>query len=344
MSYTLTELLSAPQAVREVIEVNVQAIKAIARDAKTRGITNITTVARGTSDNAATYFKYMAEIIGGFMVSKYSQSVTTIYNAQINLKKNMILAISQSGMSEDAILVATSAKESGAMTVAVTNNRESKLAKICDHHIYLQEVEEKSIVATKTFLAQMTAMYMLANELSSNFAKMNVSTLPKKLENFLAEYQEGILEFSKQNKDINNFVILSRGMLQGITSEFSLKMMEVAYKFSRPYSTTDFLHGPIAIVEEGTTVVLVAPDSVFREEFVSMATRLSLLGANLIAITDIKEISDIAKSALIMPAMRELETPFIYTMALELISTYVSEELGLNPDAPRNLKKITSTK
>ncbi len=200
MSYTLTELLSAPQAVREVIETNAKSIKAIARDARTRGISNITTVARGTSDNAATYFKYMAEIIGGFMVSKYSQSVTTIYNASINLKKNMILAISQSGMSEDAILVATSAKEAGAMTVAVTNNKNSTLAKICDHHIYLQEVEERSIIATKTFVAQLTAMYMLANELSPSPAKMNVSTLPKMLEEFIADYQETILDTPCNNQ------------------------------------------------------------------------------------------------------------------------------------------------
>ncbi len=344
MSFTLTELLSAPSVVREAIDMNRNVIKSIAHSAKTRGITNITTVARGASDTATTYFKYMAEVVGGFMVSKYSASITTIYGAHVNLSKNMLLAVSQSGMSEDTIMVAQSAKNSGALTVAVTNNPESTLAKLCDFHIYLKAGEQRSVVSTKTYVSQLSVMYMLANALSSNPAKMNISTVPKLLENFISENIAQIEASAKLNAKINNFIVLSRGMMQGVSAKFSHMMMEVAGKFSRPYSTTDFMHGPIAIVEEGTNIVMIAPDSVFSEEFIDMTTRLTLLGANIIAITDIKQISDIAGSALIMPKTRELEAPFVYAMALELIATYVSEELGFNPDSPRNLKMVANTK
>ncbi|MFI3229446.1 MAG: SIS domain-containing protein [Bacillota bacterium] len=344
MSFTLTELLSAPSVVRETIDMNRDVIKSIAHSAKTRGITNITTVARGASDTAITYFKYMVEVVGGFMVSKFSPSIATIYGASVNLSKNMVLAVSQSGMSEDTIIVAESAKKSGALTIAVTNNPDSTLAKLCDYHIYLKAGEQRSVVSTKTYVSQLTVMYMLANALSSNPAKMNISTIPIALETFINENSDKLASFAKQNANINNFIVLSRGMMQGVAAKFSHMMMEVACKFSRPYSTTDFMHGPIAIVEEDTNIVIVAPDSVFSEEFINMTTRLSLLGANIIAITDIKQISDIASSALIMPKTRELEAPFIYAMALELIATHVSEELGFNPDSPRNLKMVANTK
>lgn len=344
MSNMLNEFLSAPDVVREVVGNNKKIISAIAKEFKARAIANITTVARGTSDNAATYFKYVVEAIGGIMVSKFSPSITTIYGSHVNLSKNMVLAISQSGMSTDTLMVVESAKRSGAMTVAVTNNPESPLAKACDFHIYLLAGEERSVAATKTFLAQLTAMYMLANGLSASTAKMNISSVPPLLDAFITNDKENIKNFAIKTKDVNNFIILSRGMLQSISAELSLKMMESAYRFSRPFSTCEFLHGPISLVEEGTNVVMLAPSSEFSDEFISMATRLSLLGARIYAFTDIKEVADIAYASFNMPACRGMETPFIYTMAVELYAAFVSEALGLDPDAPRNMKKVTITK
>lgn len=340
----LNEFLSAPEVVREVIANNKQVITSIAKEFKRRGITNITTVARGTSDNAATYFKYLVEVIGGIMVSKFSPSITTVYGSKVNLANNMVLAISQSGMSTDTLMVVESAKQTGAMTVAVTNNVDSPLAKMCDFHIYLTAGEERSVVATKTFMAQLTAMYMLANSLSPSPAKMNISELPPLLEKFVAESKENIKTFAEQTKYLSNFVILSRGMLQSVSAELSLKMMESCYRLSRPFSTCEFMHGPIALVEEGTPILLLAPASEFSQEFVNMATRLSLLGASIIAITDIKEVEDIAQFSLRMPFCRGMETPFLYTLAIELYVAFFAESLGINPDNPRNMKKVTITK
>ena len=110
MSVMLNEFLSAPDVVRNVTQANKQVIKDIAKVFKERGITNITTVARGTSDNAATYFKYVVEAIGEVMVSKFTPSITTVYGAKVNLSKNMVLAISQSGMSTDTLMVVEAAR------------------------------------------------------------------------------------------------------------------------------------------------------------------------------------------------------------------------------------------
>ncbi|MFA5449542.1 MAG: SIS domain-containing protein [Clostridia bacterium] len=342
MSIMLSEFLTAPAVIREVVNANKKVIADIAKDFKERGLTNITTVARGTSDNAATYFKYIVEVIGGIMVSKFTPSITTVYNSSVNLKDNMVIAVSQSGMSTDTLMVVEGAKATGALTVGITNNPESPLAKLCHYHINLMAGEERSVAATKTFLAQLTVMYMLANALSRSTAKMNISEIPPMLETFIEESKNDLSAFAEQTKNLNNYIILTRGLLQSIASELSLKMMENAYRFSRPFSTCDFMHGPIALVEEGTKVIMLAPNSEFSQEFINMATRLSLLGAEIIAFTDIKEVADIAQISFRMPACRGMETPFIYTMAVELYAAYTAEALGIS--APRNMNKVTITK
>ena len=344
MSVMLNEFLAAPDVVRNVMAQNKQVIKDIAKAFKARGITNITTVARGTSDNAATYFKYIVEAIGEVMVSKFTPSITTVYKAKVNLSKNMVLAISQSGMSTDTHMVLEAAKETGALTVAVTNNAESPLAKIADFHIDLAAGEEQSVGATKTFLAELVAMFLLSNALSPIPARMNPAELPPLLRDFIDEYKDTIKAFAESTQNINNFLILTRGLPQCAASELSLKMMESCYKLSRSFSTSEFMHGPISVVEEGTPVLLLAPDSEFTNEFISMATRLGLLGANIISFTDISEVKRMSSKCLDMPTCRGLNAPFIYSLAVELYVAFMAEALGINPDAPRNRTKITITK
>jgi glutamine---fructose-6-phosphate transaminase (isomerizing) len=344
MSVMLNEFLDAPNVVRGVITRNKKVIAEIAEEFKRRGITNITTVARGTSDNAATYFKYIVEAIGHIIVSKFTPSITTVYGAKVNLHNNMLLAVSQSGMSTDTLMVAQNAKDTGAMTVAVTNDPNSPLAKLCDYHIFLAAGLEQSVGATKTFLAQLSSMYLLSNALSPSPAKMNIAQLPPILENFIQENKKGIQDFAESLKEINNFVILTRGLTQAVASELSLKMMTTCYKLSRPFSTCDFMHGPISMVEDGTPIMILAPDSEFTEEFVAMTTRLSLLGANVYSFTDIQEVQNMSKQSFKMPPCRGTNSPFLYSMAIELFVVYMAQSLGINPDTPRNAKKITITK
>jgi len=344
VSIMLNEFLSAPDVIRSVITENKKVWSLIAKEFKKRSLTNITTVARGTSDNAATYFKYLVETIGEIMVSKFTPSVTTYYGAQVNLKNNMVLAISQSGQSTDTLMVVQGAKQVGAMTVAVTNNPDSPLAQICDFHINLAAGIERSLSATKSFIAQLTAMFLLSNSLSSITAKMNVAELPYMVDKFINDFKDKIKGFADKNKSIDNFIVLTRGLNQAVASELSLKMMEVCGKLNRPFSTADFMHGAICMVKEETEIIMLAPASEFSEEFVDLARRLSLLGAHLISFTDIKEIQSVSTSYLDMPLVRGMNTPFLYTIAIELFVVYMAEALNLDPDKPKNKKKITITK
>ena len=226
MSIMLNEFLAAPEVVKSVATANKKVIADIAREFKERGITNIATIARGTSDSAATYFKYIVEAIGEIVVAKLSPSITTIYGSKVNLKNTLVIAISQSGMSLDSVMVLKSAKETGALTVAVTNNVESDLAKVADYHVDLQAGVEQSVYATKTYLAEMVAMFMLSNALSSVTAKMNVMQLPQILRSFVDENKEALKTFAEETKDSIGGVVLTRGMLQSVASELSLKIMD----------------------------------------------------------------------------------------------------------------------
>lgn len=344
MSIMLNEFLSAPEVVRKVATANKKVIQEIANEFKERGISNIATVARGTSDSAATYFKYIVETIGEIVVSKLSPSVTTVYGSRVNLKNTMVIAISQSGMSTDTVMVLKSAKETGALTVAVTNNPESELALIADFHIDLHAGVEESVSATKSYLAEMVAMFMLSNALSPVTAKMNVMELPNILQSFIDEKVDDLKVFAEETKDVNNFIVLTRGLLQSVAIEMSLKMMETCYTNSNAFSTSQFMHGPISIVEEGSQIIMLAPDSEFRDEFIAMATRLTLLGAEIIAFTDIPEIKHMAYKSFDMPSYRGMTLPFVYALATELYSVFVGEIKGNNVDCPRNRKKVTITK
>ncbi len=343
MSIMLNEFLAAPEAVKNVAIANKKVIGEIAKEFKERGITHIATVARGTSDSAATYFKYIVETIGKIIVAKITPSVVTAYGSNLNLKNTMVIAVSQSGMSTDTIMVIESAKKSGALTVAITNNPESKLSKASDYNIDLRSGVEESVSATKTYLAQMVAMFMLSNALSPVTAKMNVMELPQVLKSFVDENNDAIKAFADETKDLDNFIVLTRGLLQSVGAEFSLKMIEICHTLSNCFSTSQFLHGPISIVEEGTKIVLLAPDGEFRDEFIAMATRLTLLGAEVISFTDIPEVARLSQKVYNMPSFRGMVTPFIYALATELYVVHLGHAKGKNVDNPRNRKKITIT-
>ncbi len=344
MSLMMQELLTAPEVVRQVIENNKTVVKNIAEEFKKRGLTNITTVARGSSDNAATYFKYLSEIIAGVMVSKYTPSITTVYCQGTRLYSNMLLAISQSGQSTDTLMVVEDAKRRGTMTVAVTNDPQSPLAKLADFNVDLSAGPEASVSATKTFIAELAALYMIANQIAPKTAKMNLKEIPSVLEKFIAAENNNLLKLASETKDLNNIIVLTRGLMQGIASETSLKLMETCYKMTRPFSTADFMHGPFAVVEEGTPVIILAPSGQFDDEFTDMVRRLSLLGARVVAFSDIKDVLDTAEFKMKMPSYYALTSPFVYAMAVQLYSAHMADVIGNNPDKPRNLKKVIITK
>lgn len=344
MSLMLEEILEAPNAVKRAKERNEAVISHIASEWKRKNFCNITTVARGTSDSAATYFKYVSEIKARIPVNKYLPSVTTVYNEYPTLREHMLLSISQSGQSTDTLLALNVSRAQGALTVSVTNDEASPLARNADYHIYLDSGEERSVSATKSFLSQLTVLTLLADALGSRKGSFDAARAAELIQSFFVEKTEAVCKVAERFANLDNAIVLSRGIMQGIANELSLKLMETSYVLSRSFSTSDFMHGPLAVVSEGTYVVLLAPSGPMEAEFTHIAMRLTLLGANLIAFTDIKDIQYVASDFIAMPKVDAEMQPLLYAAAVQLFSEKLSTQKGLNPDVPRNLKKVTITK
>lgn len=343
MSLMMKELKQASETIKNALLTNRETVEKIGKAFKERNLCGITTIARGSSNNAVQYFKALNEIVGEKMVSPLNLSVVSVYNSKVDLSKNLVVAVSQSGKSTDTLLAVKEAKRTGAMTVAVTNNPESELAVQCDYQLYIAADKELSVAATKTFMGQLACLYMLANAIVPKTAKMNLSLMPAKIREFLQENQDKMQEFALATKNVKNAIILTRGFLMAIANELSLKLMETCYVFCRAFSTAEFMHGPLALIEEGTNVIMLAPNGELEEEYIAMATRLSLLGANIISFTNIPKIKEISAHCFEMPAMSSLENPFIYTSAIQLYAASLARVLGYNPDKPRNLRKVTIT-
>lgn len=344
MTIMQQELFSEPQVIRDVIANNIDVIAKIAEEVKKRGITNISTVARGTSDNATICFKYIAEILTGMPVAECHPSIITIYKSRVSISDNLTIAISQSGASIDTLAVLDTAKKAGALTVAVTNSPESPLAKMAHYHIYLSAGEEKSVAATKTFASELVALYMLAISLSGKEQLMEkLHSLPKMLEELFA-LNDKFIDLANKIKNKNNFIVLTRGTMQGVGKELALKLAECTYSFGYSYSVTDFMHGPLALVEEGVNVLMLAPHSECTENYLDIAARLNLLGANITALTDIKGIIDIADHHIKMPHTDFITSTVLYGSAVHMLVMHMAVAKGLQPDTPRNLKKVTITK
>lgn len=343
MSIMFDEILTEPEVIKSAIRANEEKVYAIAEEVRNRGIKNITIIGRGTSDNAGLCFKYFEEILAGIPAGTAHPSVTTMYGANVNYSDHLFVAISQSGRSIDTLAVLTQANKQGALTVAVTNDKASPLAKAGKYHLDLSAGEERSIASAKSYIAELTVLYMLAIALSGKPLMPIIYTLPRRVEEAL-ELLPAIAEAAERTKDLNNFIILSRGVMQGVGKELQLKLNECTYTFAQFYGTNDFMHGPYALVEEGVNVIILAPDGECSENFRDIATRLQLLNANVLTFSDNQEILNLATYGVKMPTMDNISCTVAYSVAMHLFAIERAKQKGLNPDAPRNLKKVTITK
>jgi len=337
------ELFSEPTVIQNALQANAEVTESIAKEVKKRGIHNITIIGRGTSDNAGLCFKYITEILCGIPCGTAHPSVTTMYGAKVNYNGHMVVAISQSGRSIDTLAVLQEAKATGGITVAVTNDAQSPLAKAADFVLNLSAGEEKSYVATKTFAAELVVLYQLAVALSGKKLDAILKQIPDKVGEII-NYQPEIRKMSEALVKENNFIVLSRGPMQGVGKELALKLGETSYCFANFFSITDFMHGPLALLEEGSNVILLAPSGECSDNYRDIATRARLLGCNVYAFTDIPDVLNIANIGIKMPKADYMTATLTYSMAMHLMCLVLSGEKGLNPDLPRNLKKVTITK
>jgi glutamine---fructose-6-phosphate transaminase (isomerizing) len=302
-------------------------------------------VARGTSDNAAQFGRYLIEITTGIPVSLAAPSVSTVYGARLNYKEALIVALSQSGESTDTNQVLEQARKSGAVTVGITNESRSTLAGIAEHVFLVRAGREKSVAATKTYTGQLLMLYLLAYALG---AKIRIADL-EGIADFAASaltLESEVAALAERYRFMHHAVVVGRGLNYANSLEFALKMKETSYVIAEGFSSADFLHGPIAMLEPSFPAFLFTPSGAVWPSMQEMLTRLRDLKAETVVITDRRNLTaaNLASRVIPIPArIPELYTPIPYIVPAQLFAHALAVEKNLNPDRPRALNKITKT-
>lgn len=342
MTLMQKEIFSEPVVIQNTIDTNIEQVKNIASEIKKRNIKTFFTMARGTSDNAATCFSFACQTHTQIKVGKFHPSIFTIYNAKLDMSDTCLLVISQSGMSKDTINVLRKAKNNGAFIVGVTNNPNSLVAKESNMHLFLNVNEEQSVAATKTYISELVVLYMLVEALSEKDFISDIKKIPQRINDILNKDKQ-IQEIAGKIAKLDNFIILSRGFMQGTCDEMGLKLTECSYLFTKTFSTANFMHGPLSLLTENTNVILLAPSGISESEYISIAEKAHGANANLIAFSDIDSILNIANTALCMPKYDDLTNVVIYGVVASLLALHTGTTKGIDVDKPRNLNKVTIT-
>jgi len=305
----------------------------------------IVLAARGTSDNAALFGRYLLEITTGIPVSLAAPSIATLYGARLDYRDTLVVALSQSGESTDTNFLIERARGEGALTLGITNERSSSLARLAEHVFLVRAGKEKSIAATKTYTGQMLLLYLLAYALGGSIRLRELESIPEMVESAL-RLEEEIREFAGRYRFMHHAVVVGRGLNYANAFEFALKLMETCYVVAERFSSADFLHGPIALVEPDFPVFAFAPSGVTWGSMSATLEKLQALRAEVVAITDRNnaEARGRADHLLQIPlAVKEILTPIPYIVPAQLFAGCLAEQKRLDPDHPRTLRKVTLT-
>ena len=305
----------------------------------------IVLAARGTSDNAAQFGRYLLEIATGIPVSLAAPSIYTLYNVVVDSRDALVIGISQSGESTDTNLVLKRARAQGSLTIGITNEASSAMAKIADEVFLVRAEKEKSVAATKTYTGQVLVLYLLAYALGADIRLDDLRRLPDLVESALG-LEKQIAALSERYRFMDQAVVVGRGLNYSNAFEFALKLMETCYVVAQSFSSADFLHGPIAMVEPSFPVFLFAPSGVTAASMREMLDKLRSLKAETVVITDVanKEIGHAAtRSIRLAKKLRELYTPIPYIVPAQLFAACLAAQKGIDPDKPRTLTKVTRT-
>ncbi len=341
MSLMLEEIAQQPAVLEKTIAAEKQKIAKLGEFLRGRDIDLIVLAARGSSDNAALFGRYLLEVTTGIPVSLSAPSVHTLYHARLKLNRALVVGVSQSGEGTDINAVLEQARASGAFTLGITNDAGSTLAKIADETLLTHAGPEESVAATKTYTAQMLHFYMLASALAPT------GIAYEKIPAFAAEalqLKPEIEDLAQRYVFMENCVVVGRGMNYGNSYELALKLMETCYVVAERFSSADFFHGPLAIIERRFPVILFAPPGVTTQGTVELLERLRELHADSFAITSDPGIAALSSHHLMMNAgIDEFLSPIPYIIPGQLFAALLAEAKGLDPDAPRSLSKITRT-
>jgi glucosamine--fructose-6-phosphate aminotransferase (isomerizing) len=343
MSLMMEEILEQPQALQRTFKAERDHAREFQKLAAKRNFRLIVIVARGTSDNAALFGRYLFELTTGIPVSLAASSVHTLYHAPLNLSQTLVVGISQSGEGTDINLVLKAARRQGAYTVGITNEAHSTMAHLVDEVFLVRARKQRSVAATKTYTGQLLLLYLLASALGSHITLAEVSELSDRVAETLKLAPE-IRELVERYRYMRQCVVVARGINYANAFELALKLMETCYVVAERFSSADFLHGPIALIERGFPVLLLMPPGKTFQGLLKLTERLHALRAETLVFSSPKARVPGATRLIRVPgSLPEIYTPIPYIVPGQLFAALLAEVKGLDPDKPRELHIVTRT-
>jgi glutamine---fructose-6-phosphate transaminase (isomerizing) len=344
-SVLLGEIAEQPAALERLLSAESERVRAAAASLRQRRIEYVLIVARGTSDNAARYAQYLFGTALGLPVALATPSLHTRYGARMRFDGALAIGISQSGQSPDICSVLEDAAKAGAPTVAITNDPTSPLAAAADHVIPLHVGPERSIAATKSYTGQLAALALLILNLAEDSAGLaGLARTPDAIQATLATSAR-VEEVAQQLRDATAMVAIGRGYNFATAWEIAQKLKELTYIPTEPYSAADFQHGPIAMVDAGFPVLLIATQGAVASDLTNLAQKVRDRGAHLATISDVPEINAIATSPITLPVTTDERFSALTSVVPgQYLSFYLARARGIDPDQPRGLNKVTATR
>ncbi len=346
MSKMRSEILSQGKILAEAIPQQLHDAEAVRKVLGGQPIRFVSLVSRGTSDHAAAYGQYLLQYANGLPAGLATPSIHTLYRKPLRLEGGLVIGISQSGQGTDVIETIEQARAAGAYTIAITNDLASPLAQAAQLTIGCYAGAEKSVAATKTYTTSLSALLCLSKALGAPLEDLaGFEEIPELVETTLAALDAPIGQYAASLSDATELVVLGRGFQHTVALETALKLKETCYLMVIGMSSADFLHGPIATVKKALPIIMFGAAGPTSPMQADLAQKLKTLGADLAVIGSDQEL--LAQTKVAFPTTSELAEPLqplLTVLGGQLLSCHLAEAKGLNPDAPRGLKKVTKTR
>lgn len=323
------EARQAPKVIEQQLEKNTNIINQIGKLLADSSPQLVYVIGRGSSDHAGVFAKYLIEVELGIPVCSAAPSISSIFKQQLQLKNALVLCISQSGKSPDIVMQANAAKASGARCIALVNDEESPLAMVADYVIGLHAGEEKAVAATKSYLATLSAiLHLVAVWSQSKTLLDSLFALPKILQSEINQPAQLTQTFVAP---LRNCVVLGRGFGYAIAREIALKLKEVCNLHAEAFSSAEFLHGPATLVTNQLSLIDIDLNDETSDAHKNQIDDMQQRGGKII------------KLHCTLPNIHKRLAPIIILQRFYIDVERVSAAMGLDPDAPAGLNKVTET-
>ena len=343
-SILFQEIHQQPDVIERFAQVGQDPVRKLAARMRKADIRQVVVAARGTSDNAARYAQYLLGANNRLPVMLTTPSLFSLYQKPpLFAPDTLVLGISQSGRSPDIVSVLAEGRRQGCVTAAISNYVNSPLAEQADHLVELGAGEERSIAATKTYTAQLFAIGLLSAHLADD--SESIATLEKApdLIRQTLTLNSDIERLAERYRYVRNCVVVGRGFNYSTAFEIALKLKELTYTLAEPYSSADFLHGPVSLVEPAFPVIVVAPSGVLTPELETFLRQLRNMDAELLCVSNVDSLLQLGRTQFPFPPVPEWLSPLLAIVPGQLFALFLAAARDFDPDRPRGLRKVTET-